>query len=160
MNARQKAFCEFYAEDPDGTAAAIKAGYSRKTAASIASENLRKPELLAYIRQLQDKAAEIRLASATMAKAYLSGVMQDSDEKTSDRIRAAELLLKGSGAFVHFRDPMGRTIDARAGEGTVILLPPIGKIEDYEVDEEDEQTKPDPGEDPGKDHFEGWIMIE
>ena len=133
MNDRQKRFCELYAQKPDGTAAAVAAGYSEKTAAAIASENLRKPELLAYIRELQDQAAAGRVASMLTAKAYLSDVMRNPDEKTADRIRAAELLMKSSGAFVRIReDDGGRTIEAGGSDGeTILIFPPLDREEDH-----------------------------
>ncbi len=49
LTARQRAFILEYAKDFNGTQAAIRAGYSRKTAYSIASENLRKPEIKSEI---------------------------------------------------------------------------------------------------------------
>lgn len=107
MNDRQKRFCEFYAEDPDGQAAAIKAGYSPKSAKSIASENLTKPDLLRYIRKLQEQAAAPRIAGISETKAALSDMMRDPQQKPADRIRAAELLLKSSGAFVRVREDDG-----------------------------------------------------
>lgn len=50
---KQKRFCEEYVIDWNGTRAAIAAGYSQKTAYSIANENLKKPELKAYIKEIQ-----------------------------------------------------------------------------------------------------------
>ena len=49
MNARQKKFCDEYLIDCNATQAAIRAGYSPKTAKSIGNENLTKPDLKAYI---------------------------------------------------------------------------------------------------------------
>jgi phage terminase small subunit len=46
---KQKRFCEEYLVDFNGTQAAIRAGYSKDTAYSIGSENLRKPELRQFI---------------------------------------------------------------------------------------------------------------
>lgn len=144
MNDRQKRFCEFYAENPDGTDAAIKAGYSTRTAASIASENLRKPELLQYIRKLQTEAAEIRVASVTEAKAVWSDILRDPVQKAADRIRAGELLARAAGAFIHFRDDdtpiMAGEIN---GEDVIIYMPEIAdpaglEVSDPDPDEESE----------------------
>jgi phage terminase small subunit len=52
---KQKAFCEEYLIDFNGTQAAIRAGYSKKTANEIASENLAKPYISAYIKFLQEQ---------------------------------------------------------------------------------------------------------
>ena len=143
MNDRQKRFCEFYAERPDGTDAAIKAGYSTRTAASIASENLRKPELLQYIRKLQAEAAEIRVASVTEAKAVWSDILRDPEQKAADRIRAGELLAKAAGTFIHFRDDDTPMLAGEInGEDVVIYLPEIADMEALEVSEPD----PDPDE--------------
>jgi phage terminase small subunit len=53
LNERQKKFCEEYlACKFNGTQAAINAGYSKKTAYSIACENLKKPEIQNYLSEL------------------------------------------------------------------------------------------------------------
>ena len=52
LNARQLQFCREYIVDLNGTKAAIRAGYSERTAAAIAHENLRKPEIRAEIERL------------------------------------------------------------------------------------------------------------
>ena len=49
LNARQKSFCEFYVATGNATEAAIKAGYSKRTAKSIGQENHTKPALNNYI---------------------------------------------------------------------------------------------------------------
>lgn len=49
MNAKQTRFVAEYLIDLNGTQAAIRAGYSRKTADVIASENLGKPEIAAAV---------------------------------------------------------------------------------------------------------------
>ncbi|MES2620231.1 MAG: terminase small subunit [Bacteroidota bacterium] len=53
LNERQKRFCEEYiACKFNGTQAAINAGYSEKTARSIAAENLTKPDIQNYLALL------------------------------------------------------------------------------------------------------------
>ena len=153
MNERQKRFCEFYAENPDGTDAAIKAGYSPRTAASIGSENLRKPELLAYIRELQDQAAAPRIASIMEAKAVVSDVLRDPSEATGARLKAAELLLRSSGAFVRVSEnESGRVIETGGADGgTVILLPPRQTEEECMVEDDEDDT--------GLDIPPGWTVI-
>lgn len=51
MTKKQKRFVEEYLIDLNITQAAIRAGYSPKTAYSIGSENLKKPEIRAYIEK-------------------------------------------------------------------------------------------------------------
>ena len=45
MTEKQKRFCDEYLTDLNATQAAVRAGYSKKTAYSIGEENLRKPEI-------------------------------------------------------------------------------------------------------------------
>jgi phage terminase small subunit len=52
---KQEAFCEYYLIDRNATQAAIRAGYSEKTAASIGSENLTKPNILEYLQKRKDE---------------------------------------------------------------------------------------------------------
>ena len=53
---KQKLFAEEYIVDFNATQAAIRAGYSEKTAHSIGSENLKKPAIQELIsRAIQDR---------------------------------------------------------------------------------------------------------
>jgi len=58
LNDRQEKFCYEYCMDFNGTQAAIRAGYSQKTAGVIATENLKKPNIQARIKKMQDNLAE------------------------------------------------------------------------------------------------------
>lgn len=53
LTGKQKRFCEEYIFDFNATRAAKAAGYSEDTARSIGSENLSKPDIQAYIKQLE-----------------------------------------------------------------------------------------------------------
>tara|TARA_R110002051_G_scaffold212225_1_gene277411 strand:+ start:40 stop:594 length:555 start_codon:yes stop_codon:yes gene_type:complete len=50
---KQKRFAEEYIKDLNGTEAAIRAGYSKRTAEQIAYQILQKPHVMAYIAKLQ-----------------------------------------------------------------------------------------------------------
>ena len=58
LNEKQKQFCEEYIIDLNGTQAAIRAGYSEKTANRIASELLSKLDIQEYICVLKNKRSE------------------------------------------------------------------------------------------------------
>ena len=58
LNEKQKQFCEEYIIDLNGTQAAIRAGYSGKTANRIASELLSKLDIQEYICELKNKRSE------------------------------------------------------------------------------------------------------
>lgn len=53
LTPKQKKFCEEYLIDLNGKQAAIRAGYSKNSAEAIASENLRKPYVAAYLSERQ-----------------------------------------------------------------------------------------------------------
>jgi len=125
MNDRQRAFCQYYAADPDGTAAAIKAGYSKRTAAAIASENLRKPELLDYIKQLQAEAEAARVADLVEVKRFWTETMRDEEQRVEFRLKASELLAKSSGEFVQ-RVDLTAQVEAEV-EDVVFYIPDNGR---------------------------------
>ena len=54
LNDKQKLFCQEYMKDLNATQAAIRAGYSAKTANRIGSENLSKLDIQEYIQELQE----------------------------------------------------------------------------------------------------------
>lgn len=51
LTPKQQLFCDEYLIDLNATQAAIRAGYSARTASSIGEENLRKPEILACLQE-------------------------------------------------------------------------------------------------------------
>lgn len=57
LTARQQRFVDEYLTDLNATQAAIRAGYSAKTATVIASENLCKPNIAAAIQSAREKTA-------------------------------------------------------------------------------------------------------
>lgn len=52
LNEKQKRFCNEFIIDFNGTQAAIRAGYSKRSAKQIAFENLTKHDIQAYIKEL------------------------------------------------------------------------------------------------------------
>lgn len=58
MTEKQTKFCEEYLIDLNATQAAIRAGYSEKTAYSIGNENLKKPEIQNYIKKRKTEQQE------------------------------------------------------------------------------------------------------
>jgi len=70
LNERQKKFCYELTKDFCGAKAAIRAGYSKKTARSIAAENLTKPNISAFIAGLINKQEE-------SAQITVSEIIQD-----------------------------------------------------------------------------------
>ena len=58
LNAKQEMFCREYLIDLNASQAAIRAGYSEKTAKEIGHENLTKPHIAEFIHELKRERAE------------------------------------------------------------------------------------------------------
>jgi phage terminase small subunit len=132
MTEKQKRFCNEYLIDCNGTQAAIRAGYSRKTAVKIAAENLTKPDIKTYIEERLAEIQSEKTADAREVMEYLTAVMRgEHTEQTlrlsetggqdivsinvseKDRLKAAELIGKRYGLFkenVNVEGAMGVTI--------------------------------------------------
>ena len=57
LTPKQEKFCIEYLKDFNATQAAIRAGYSEKTAAVIGAENLIKPNILEFIQSIRERDA-------------------------------------------------------------------------------------------------------
>lgn len=96
MNDRQKAFADYYIISGNATEAAIKAGYSKKTAKEIGYENLTKPHILEYIKSRTAPTEQKRIATADEAMQFFTRVMNGEEEGAAmpDRISAGREILK------------------------------------------------------------------
>ena len=100
LEPKQEMFCEEYLVDLNATQAAIRAGYSEKTAASIGHENLTKPGIVKRIRQLQKlKIMRTRIRADRIIEELEKIAFAKDGVKTSDRIKALGMLGKHSGLF-------------------------------------------------------------
>ncbi len=72
LTSRQAAFVTQILLDPNGTKAAVAAGYSPRTAAAIATENLRKPEIASALAEARrQRAQRVRIeADAVLEQVY------------------------------------------------------------------------------------------
>lgn len=118
MTPRQKKFCDEYLTSGNATDAAVKAGYSPRTAKQIGCENLAKPNLKAYIDEQLDQLHCEKIADAAEVLQYLTAVMRGEhteqvlklvgegvqtvttiDVSARERLKAAELIGKRFGLF-------------------------------------------------------------
>ena len=76
LTAKQKMFCDEYLIDLNATQAAIRAGYSEKTARSIGQENLTKPAIREYIDQRMAEKEAALVADQDEVMKYLTAVMR------------------------------------------------------------------------------------
>ncbi len=84
LTAKQEAFCQEYLIDLNGTQAAIRAGYSAKTAAEIAVENLGKPQIASRVQELMDARAKRVERTADDVLRDLHEVLQDAMQKSTN----------------------------------------------------------------------------
>lgn len=76
MTDKQRIFCEEYLIDLNATQAAIRAGYSEKTAYSTGNENLKKPELQEYIQKMLDEKEDTLIAKQDEVLKTLTRIMR------------------------------------------------------------------------------------
>lgn len=76
LTEKQKRFCDEYLIDLNATQAAIRAGYSEKTARQIGQENLTKPDIREYIDKRMSEKEESLIADQDEVMRYLTAVMR------------------------------------------------------------------------------------
>lgn len=77
LTTKQKIFCDEYIKSGNAKEAAIKAGYSTKTAKSIGQENLTKPDLKAYIDAKMAEIESHKIADAKEVLEFYTKVLRD-----------------------------------------------------------------------------------
>lgn len=90
LKTKMAAFCREYIIDMNATQAAIRAGYSEKTAGAIGHENLQKPEIQKYIKKLIDERAEKTGLSAQWVLDRLQEIVERCMQHEAVRDRQGE----------------------------------------------------------------------
>jgi len=125
---KQKRFCEEYLVDCNATQAAIRAGYSKKTARAIGQRLLTNVDIKKYIEQQLQKLKNEKIADAQEVLEYLTSVMRgeqkeqvalltgegvqdlvQKDVSAKDRLKAAELIGKRYALFTEKVELQGET---------------------------------------------------
>lgn len=99
MNQRKRAFCEAYLVSGNATDAAIKAGYSTRTARSIGQRLLTNVDIQEYLERRNQEISEANTAQVEEVREFWTSIMRDCKAKIADRLKASELLAKTYGAF-------------------------------------------------------------
>lgn len=100
LTPKQKRFCEEYVVSLNATQAAIRVGYSKDSAYSIASENLRKPEIRNYIRELIEVRSIRTQITGDLVLEQLAEIARGKQGlKATDRFNAIDRLAKYVGFF-------------------------------------------------------------
>ncbi len=128
MKEKQKRFCEEYLVDCNATQAAIRTGYSKKTARAVGQRLLTNVDIKKYIDQQLQKLKNEKIADAQEVLEYLTSVMRgeqkeqvalltgegvqdlvQKDVSAKDRLKAAELIGKRYALFTEKVELQGET---------------------------------------------------
>jgi phage terminase small subunit len=125
LTPKQKAFADAYIETGNQTEAARRAGYSEKCAKQVASENMTKPDVYAYIQSRMAELEAQRVASADEVMRFFSSVMRGEvkdqfglDASLQDRLNAGKELMKRYAA-VHDRESTNEAKIILAADGGI-----------------------------------------
>ena len=150
LTEKQRKFVNEYLIDMNATQAAIRAGYSKKTAYSIGEENLKKPEIKNRIDERLQQIEDDSIAKSDEIMKYLTNVMRGQSESEvvvvegagdgfsearkikkapdeKERTKAAELLGKRYGMFTDNLKTNGKVT--------------INFVDDLKEDDEDDSSK-------------------
>ncbi|WP_407399599.1 terminase small subunit [Treponema sp.] len=98
LNRKQQRFCDEYLIDLNATQAAIRAGYSTRTAKVIGSENLTKPAIKEYIEKRMAEKEAALIASQDEVLRYLTSVIRGesrSEVLARNSWGAEQVIIKG-----------------------------------------------------------------
>ena len=103
LDQRQKKFAEYYVGECNGNCyqSAVKAGYTEIFAKSKSYKLLQNENIAGYIRELNEPSERENIMSIEEIHAFLTEVINSEDVKTSERLKAADILLKCKGAYNH-----------------------------------------------------------
>lgn len=139
LTPKQKAFADYYIECGNATEAARRAGYSKKTAKQIGTENLAKPAISAYIASCFKEIEDGRIATAQEVMEFFTSVMRgevldafDLPPSLADRKDAAKELAKRTIDIETKKADSNIIANMQTVAELILNNAPDRKIEDYE----------------------------
>lgn len=115
LTPKQRAFADHYLITFNAADAAVKAGYSKRTARAIGAENLTKPNIQEYIKERLERIENKRIMDGDEVLELLTKIARGQEKEVGmdragnivecspalkDRLKAAELLGKSYKLFV------------------------------------------------------------
>ena len=82
LTTKQRKFALEYVKSGNATEAAIKAGYSKKTARSVGSENLSKPDIKKFIDEKMKEIEDGKIADAVEVLQFITRVVRGEEKET------------------------------------------------------------------------------
>lgn len=111
LTKKQKRFCEEYLIDLNATQAAVRAGYSPKTASRIAVEVLNKTHVSEYLAMLmQERSKAVGITSEQVVKELEKIAFSDTEITGKEKMKALELLGKHLGMFSEKQEQTGEEV--------------------------------------------------
>ena len=122
LTQKQQRFVDEYIISGNATQAAIKAGYAKKAAYQTGAENLKKPQIILALKkrnaeiksqktmdmqEVMERLAAIARGETVEQQVTNKGTVVEVEPKTSDQIRAMELIGKRYGAWTDKREVTG-----------------------------------------------------
>jgi phage terminase small subunit len=120
LTARQQTFVEEYLVDLNATQAAIRAGYSEKTARSVGSENLTKPDIAAAIQAAQ----QVKADEMGITQQYILDNLKEVVERCMQR---APVMVRRGNRMEQLEDEDGNDVWQFNAKGAVSALTLLGK---------------------------------
>ena len=145
LTQKQQKFSDLYIELNNATEAAKQAGYSEKTAYAIGCENLKKPEIKAYISERLAQIESESIASINEVMKFYTKVMRGEekdqfglDASLSDRMKAGKEIINRLSSV---------TQDNETAEEDGLIEALEGNAENLFDDGDDSDMLPDSDED-------------
>lgn len=104
LTPKQARFVHEYLVDLNATQAAIRAGYKKKNAYQIGSENLRKPQIQAALQEARESREKSSMITAEWVLKEISKIAENQEEAARDRLKALELIGKHLGMWERRED--------------------------------------------------------
>lgn len=82
LTTKQRKFALEYVKSGNATESAIKAGYSKKTARSVGSENLSKPDIKKFIDEKMKEIEDGKIADAVEVLQFITRVVRGEEKET------------------------------------------------------------------------------
>lgn len=99
LSPKQEKFCIEYAACGNATQAAIAAGYPEKSARSVGSENLAKPDIIDKIKEISSRKTTARIMTVDRRQERLTELAENSEDENVV-VRAIETLNKMDGLYI------------------------------------------------------------